>query len=117
DPEDLALFTFEPPEVVVPPGRTQVIRTTAAGGRAWFGQPRARTFELGVDTGEKVATVATFIQKPRISRWLLSLLGLLLAAAVFAAVLSRTFNQVVEEASVDGRIIEQALTRDAPGGA
>lgn len=117
DPEDLAEFVFEPPQVTVPPGRTQVVRTTARGGRNWFGQPRARVFELGVDAeGEHAEAVATFIQKPRISRWLLSLLGLLLAAAVFAAVLSRTFNQVVEEASVDGRIIEQALTRDDPGG-
>jgi hypothetical protein len=116
DPEDLAVFTFEPPEVLVPPGRTQVVRTTVSGGRAWFGQPRARTFEIGVEADERVETVGTFIQKPRISRWLLSLLGLLLAATVFALVLSRTFNQVVEEASVDDRLIEQALTRDDPGG-
>jgi hypothetical protein len=116
DPEDLAEFVFEPPEVLVPPGRTQVVRTTVTGGRAWFGQPRARTFEIGVEADERVHAVGTFIQKPRISRWLLSLLGLLLAAAVFALVLSRTFNQVVEEASVDDRLIEQALTRDSPGG-
>lgn len=117
DPEDLAEFVFEPPEVTVMPGRSQVVRVTATGGQAWFGQPRARPFELGVDTGERVEVIATFIQRPRISRWMLSLLGLLLAAAVFAAVLSRTFNQVVEEASVDNRIIEQALSGDAAGGA
>ncbi len=117
DPEDLAEFRFEPPEVTVPPGRSQIIRTIAAGGRNWFGQPRARVFEVGVDAdGERAEAVATFIQKPRVSRWLLSLLGLLLAAAVFAAVLSRTFDRVVEEASVDGRIIEQALTREEAGG-
>jgi hypothetical protein len=117
DPEDLAEFVFDPPAVVVPPGRSQVIHTTASGGRAWFGQPRARVFELGVDTGEPVQTIATFIQRPRIGRWLLSLLGLLLAAAVFAAVLSRTFDQVVQEASVDDRLLEQALSSDAAGGA
>ncbi|MEX2628246.1 MAG: hypothetical protein WD225_15275, partial [Ilumatobacteraceae bacterium] len=117
DPEDLAEFRFEPPEVTVPPGRTQVVRTTASGGRSWFGQPRARVFEIGVDAGQRAEAVATFIQKPRISRWMLSLLGLLLAAAVFAAVLSRTFDQVVEEASVDDRLLEQALTREEAGGA
>lgn len=117
DPEDLAEFRFEPAEVVVPPGRTQVIRAVVSGGRNWFGQPRARVFELGINTGELAHSVATFIQRPRISRWVLSLLGLALAAAVFAAVLSRTFDRVVEEASVDSRIIEQALTSDAAGGA
>ncbi|MGH9133768.1 MAG: carboxypeptidase regulatory-like domain-containing protein, partial [Ilumatobacteraceae bacterium] len=56
-------------------------------------------------------------QRPRISRWMMSLLGLLLAAAVFAAVLNRTFNRVVEEAGVDDRIIENALASGEAGGA
>lgn len=117
DPEDLAEFRFEPDEVVVPPGRTQVIRVVASGGRNWFGQPRARVFELGVDTGERAEGIATFIQRPIVSRWVMSLLGLALAASVFAIVLSRTFDRVVEEASVDSRIIERALTTGAAGGA
>ena len=40
DPEDLAQFTFEPPTVIVSPGREQVIEITAQGGRNWFGQHR-----------------------------------------------------------------------------
>lgn len=116
DPEDTARFVFEPPVVVVPAGRAEVIRVTASGGRAWFGQPRARGFKLGVEADRRVEAVATFIQRPRIGRWLLSLLGLLLAAAVFAAVLSRTFNKVVDEATVDNGIIENALAPGAAGG-
>ncbi len=117
DPEDTAKFVFEPSVVVVPAGRTEVVRVSASGGRAWFGQPRARGFKLGVEADRRVEAVATFIQRPRIARWMLSLLGLLLAAAVFAAVLSRTFNTVVEKAAVDDGILENALALDAAGGA
>lgn len=128
DPEDLAEFTFEPPSVVVPPGRDQVIRVTAKGGRAWFGQVRPRPFTFGVDAvlsgslteldeAERVETVGTFLQRPRIGRWLLSLLGLLTAAAVFAAVLSRSFDRVVEEAGVSNEVIDAALANDDEAGA
>lgn len=117
DPEDLAEFRFEPPRVDVAPGREQVIEITAHGGRSWFGQPRARTFTFGVDAEQRVETLGTFVQRPRISRWLISLLGLLTAAAVFAAVLSRTFDRVVDEARVSPAVLDAALQRDAAGGA
>lgn len=117
DPEDLAEFTFEPTSVFVAPGRDQVIQVTATGGRAWFGQAKARTFAVGVDAEQRVETIATFIQRPRISRWLISLLGLLTAAAVFAAVLSRTFDSIIDEAKVDDAIIDDALDDGGAGGA
>jgi len=119
DPEDLAEFTFEPATVVVAPGREQVIEITAQGGRNWFGQHRARTFTLGVEPhGEDVVTaMGTFVQRPRISRWMLSLLGLLTAAAVFAFVLSRTFDRVVNEARVSTEVIDAALQSNQAGGA
>ena len=119
DPEDLAAFTFQPSQVVVAPGREQVIEVTAEGGRNWFGAPRARTFTIGVepDGEEPVATIGVFIQRPRISRSLLMLLGLLTAAAVFAAVLSLSFNRVVKEARVSTDVINAALETDQAGGA
>lgn len=117
DPEDLADFTYQPTTVIVPPGRDQVVEVTATGGRAWFGQPRARTFTFGVEAEKPVETIGTFIQKPRISRWLISLLGLLTAAAVFAAVLSRTFDRVVDEASVSNEVLDAALSSGEAGGA
>lgn len=117
DPEDLAEFRFDPPVVWVAPGREQIIELTATGGRAWFGQARARTFGVGVDAETRVETIATFIQRPRIGRWLISLLGLLTAAAVFAAVLSRTFDNVVDEASVDDALIDDALADEDDRGA
>jgi type II secretory pathway pseudopilin PulG len=121
DPEALAEFRCDPGTVIVPPGRDQVIDVTVTGGRAWFGQPRPRTMTFGVLTDSvtdpRVETLGTFLQRPRIARWLLSLLGLLTAAAVFAAVLSRTFDQVVQEARVSDEVLDAALERDAAGGA
>jgi hypothetical protein len=118
DPEDLATFTFTPPNVFAAPGRDQVIEVTTTGGRNWFGQPRARTFTFGVDTGDqRVETLGTFIQRPRVARWVLSLLGLLTAAAVFAVVLSMSFDRVVEEASVSDDVLNAALGANEAGGA
>jgi hypothetical protein len=117
DPEDLATFTFDPPEVVVAPGREQVIQVTAEGGRSWFGPPRPRTFTFGVNAESQVEALATFIQRPRIGRWMLTLLGLLTAAAVFAAVLSTSFDRVVEEARVSTDVIDAALSSGEAGGA
>lgn len=117
DPEDLAEFTFEPDHVVVAPGREQIIQVTAQGGRAWFGQQRARTFTMGVEAENRIEALGTFIQRPRIGRWLLSLLGLLTAAAVFAAVLNRSFDSVVNEARLSTGIIDAALNSNEAGGA
>jgi hypothetical protein len=117
DPEDLAVFVIEPVDVLVAPGRTQIVQIAASGGRSWFGMPRARTFNVGVEAERHVETMATFIQRPRISRWMLSLLGLLCAAAVFAFVLSRTFDSVVEEVKVSDDVLNEALGTGAAGGA
>ena len=117
DPEDLAEFDFAPANIFVAPGQEQVIEVGASGGRSWFGQPRVRTFTFGVETDHRVETIGTFIQRPRIGRWLLSLLGLLTAAAVFAAVLSRTFDRVVDEARVSTDVLDAALQKDQAGGA
>lgn len=117
DPEDLATFRMAPPEVVVAPGTSEVIQVEARGGRTWFGNPRARVFTLGVDAEHRVQVPATFVQRPRVPRWLLALAGLLAAATVFALVLSRTFDRVVQEASVGGDVLDEALRSGEAGGA
>lgn len=116
DPEELAEFTFEPSQVVVAPGREQIIQITAVGGRSWFGPPRPRTFTVGVLAETKVEALATWLQRPRIGRWLLMLLGLLTAAAVFAVVLERSFKSVVDEARVSNELLDAALSSDEAGG-
>ncbi len=117
DPEDLTEFGFSPLTVDVPPGQHRVVQVTARGGRAWLGNPRARTYMLGVETDVRVERPATFIQRPRIGRWLISLLGLLAAVAIFSLVLSRAFQSVVDDASIDARVLESALDDGADDGA
>jgi hypothetical protein len=114
DPEDVAEITFDPPVVVIPPGRRETVRADVRGGRPWFGQPKPRTLQFGVSGNPSPAT-ATFLQRPRIGRWLLSLLGLLAAAAVFAAVLSTVANRLVEESSVDPDLLNRALVQGSAG--
>ena len=116
DPEAKAEINFLPNSVDLPPGHQEVIQATVKARRPWFGQPKVRVLTFGVDAHTRTETVATFLQKPRISRGLLSLLGLLTAAAVFAAVLSRTFESVVDEATVDEQVLSEALDQGSDGG-
>ena len=102
DPEDKAEITFDPPSVVLAPGHREVVQANVKGGRPWFGQPKPRVLTFAL-AGQQVASMATFLQRPRIGRWLISLLGLITVASIFAAVLSRTFDHVVEESEVQRR--------------
>lgn len=107
DPEDVASFAFEPETVVLPPLHREVVQVDVSGGRPWFGQPKPRVVQFNVSGAPPV--MATFLQKPRIGRLLISLLGLITVAAVFAAVLSRTLDEVVDEAEVDDALLNEAL--------
>ena len=117
DPEEMATITLAPGALALPPGHQDVIQTTVVAKRPWFGQPKVRIITFAVDTPVRLEGIATFIQKPRISRWLLSLMGLLAAAAVFAVVLSSTFENVIDEASVDKGLLTEALNDGDEGGA
>jgi hypothetical protein len=114
DPEDVVDIEFEPPTVVLPPARREVVRADVRGGRPWFGQPKPRvlTFSLGADSPP---AMATFVQRPRIGRWLISLLGLVTVAGIFALVLSEVADRLVDEAAVDDDLLNEALTEPGAG--
>ncbi len=116
DPEETAETEVVPATLSMPPGHQEAVQVTVRGRRPWVGAPKVRTFTFAVDSTSHVEAVGTFIQKPRIGRWLLSLLGLLAAAAVFAVVLSRMFDNVVDEAGVDKGLLSAALDKGADGG-
>jgi len=59
---------------------------------------------------------AMFIQRPRISRWMLSLAGLLTAITIFAVVIRSGFESVANSNAVDGDLIEAAIADDGPAG-
>jgi hypothetical protein len=114
DPEDLLEIAFDPPVVVLAPGRRDIVRADVEGGRPWFGQPKARALTFGLGEGSP-PVMATFVQRPRIRRWMLSLLGLLTAAAIFAVVLSTVADSLVDESSVDPALLNRALMQGGTG--
>jgi hypothetical protein len=116
DPEDQAEFAFVPGSTHLLPGEQAVFQATVRAPRPWIGQPVLRVFTFGAIGTDKVEAMATFVQRPRISRWVLSLLGLVTAAAVFAAVLSRTLSGVVDEAKVSDAVVNEALAKGDTGG-
>lgn len=117
DPEELAEFAFEPPQFHLLPGEQQVVRADVRCKRPWVGAPKVRVINFRALTPAKVEATGSFVQKPRIGRWLLSLLGLMAAAAVFAVVISRTLNSVVNEAKVGDDVVNEALDRTPTAGA
>jgi len=121
DDEEITSVKFDHGEIVLEPKQQRIIEANVTGKRPWFASPAMRTLHFQLDGIEpKPEKVASFMQRPRIGRGLLSLMGLLAAAAVFATVLSTAFSSVVKEAKIDPSIIESALADDpldAAGGA
>lgn len=114
DPEEQATISFTPHELDLAPGQREVVQAKVTARRPWVGTPKVRTFTFAVDAHNRSEAVASFVQKPRLGRLMFALLGLLTAAAVFAVVLSKTFDNVVDEASVDDASLAAAL--DQGGG-
>ena len=116
DPEELARFEFEPASMHLLPGEQQVVQASVVSKRPWVGAPKVRVLTFRATAVGRAEAIGTFVQKPRISRWLLSLLGLIAAASVFAAVISRTLSSVVDEAAVGADVVNEALDNGADGG-
>ncbi len=63
----------QPLTLTVPPSSERVAEVEVTGKRPWFGQPVARTVTIGADTPTlQLKVLATFNQKPRIPRGLLT---------------------------------------------
>jgi hypothetical protein len=74
--------------------------------------------EAGAATAPVIAHGA-WVQKPRLSRGALALIGLLTAATVFAAVIVATLSQVVDQSNANRDLalqVAQAANRPGPGG-
>ena len=76
-----------PATVSVPPGETHSVQIEVHGKRPFFGQPATRSLKITV-TGDDIAleAPATFTQKPRIPRGVLTILILVLIIALWATV-------------------------------
>jgi hypothetical protein len=110
DQESKVSFEFVPPVARVDPGAEVSVKVLARARRPWLGQPKLRVLTLrtrGV-TPPPERTV-TFMQRPIISRGLLSLLGLLAAVTVFGTVLTIALSRVVDASSVDEELLLRAI--------
>lgn len=116
DPEELAEFEFVPDTVHLLPGEQQVVQANVISKRPWVGAPKVRVLTFRATAVGRAESIGTFVQRPRISRWVLSLIGLMAAAAVFAAVISRTLSSVVDEAAVGADVVNEALNNGGDAG-
>lgn len=120
DDEKKIDFTFTPAQFRLAPGESLTGRLRTKAKRPVFGAIAVRPFGVFVDDGvvharpgaadpalpdaEEAPTPAAsgvFIQKPVFARGLLSMLGLLLAASVFAVVISVTLSSVLARSAAD----------------
>jgi hypothetical protein len=113
EPERKVDVRFDPPTARLLPGEQAQVKATATGPRPWFGSPVVRVLELITTAGDlSVPTTAVLMQKPRIGRRALALLGLLLVVTLFAFVILWSFNNVAERTEANERLLRQGLGED-----
>lgn len=141
DPENAVGFLFDPPIVHVPPGQSALVDMQARARRRIFGSPSVRPLSIYLDDlgGERffdsptaadpsdaapaarderqAVAVATFIQKALVSRGLLGLVGLLVAASVFAVTIALGMSQVAQQSSADRDVALRVLAAQQSGAA
>lgn len=129
DPEQVLHVVASPPVLRLHPGEDGVVKLEVAGKRPIVGPPQVRA--LGIEArgtrldedgfsgfGDVFApavdvALATIIQRPWLSRRMLSISGLLTAAAVFALVITTSFGGVVDKAEEGQQLLAASLDADA----
>lgn len=87
DETRIAECTVEPLSVSVPPGQQGYVRVRARGPRPWFGQAANRTLLVtAASPAVQLEGTATFTQRPRIARGLLTMLVLGGIVALWATI-------------------------------
>ena len=110
DAEGVLDFAYENPHLVAPPASTVRTRVAVSGRRPLVGSPTPRIITLAADEdgGQSRQAVATFIQKPLIPRALLTLLAVVGALGLWAAVLFRGVDQAVDDVAATTAAAEDA---------
>lgn len=105
--------SVRPSLFTVPFEHDAIVDVVARGSRPWFGQPVQRQITLTARSGDTVVdTVATFNQKPRIPRGLLTVLMLAGIIALWAFI----FIWVVQALNEDNSEIKKPATAFDMGG-
>ena len=112
--DDGTEVTFTPARVLLEPGEQAMVQVTAKGKRPWFGPPLPRQLAISVGgVAAPVEVTGTILQRARIARGLMALVGLLAAASVFAVVLTSVFSDVVSASKVQDSLLKAAIDGDA----
>jgi hypothetical protein len=110
DEEDKISFDFVPRIVDLAPGERVASNVTLKARRPFAGQAKARKYTLRAHgTEPPMEAFGAFVQRPRLSRGLLGLMGLLAAVTVFAAVITATLGRVVDKSSKDRDLLLQVI--------
>jgi hypothetical protein len=126
DPEHALTSSFLPAIVDLPAGARATSTLEVAGKRPWFGSPKARMITVTADARDaKAEVMASVIQKARIPRAVLAILGLMIAVGIWALILTTGVKQVVtsadearQEAAEEAAAAEaQAAASGTPTGA
>ena len=119
DPEARAEFAFSERTVDPAPGHSAPSVLSMRAKRRWFGDPVMRPFEVryegpgAPEPDGPPAAAGVFIQKPRMGRGTLGLIGLVLAITVFAIVITVALSSVVSRSAADRNLaIQVAQARD-----
>ncbi|MFT5221756.1 MAG: hypothetical protein ACI867_000050 [Glaciecola sp.] len=110
DAERLVAVTFEPVTPVLQPGQRAVVTASAKGPRPWFGMPAVRVLDVeATASGVTAISAVALLQRPRISRRLIALLGLLMVVTLFAYVISTSFGRVADLTEQNQALVQQGL--------
>lgn len=122
DPEAATAFLADPGSFDLAPGEHLAGRVELRARRPWFGTPVVRQVEVHAsddlaatapEPGSRPLAIGAFVQRPRFSRGLLSMLGLLAAVTVFAVVVSVGLGSVLARSQADRDLaLEVARSRD-----
>lgn len=117
DPERKVSVAFDPEHTELLPGDRRLVTALAVGERPWFGMPAVRVLEFTATAGDTTETAtAVMMQRPRFSRRLLAILGMVLVVTLFAFVIMQAFGSVADRAEANEQLLKQGLGHDGPVG-
>jgi Carboxypeptidase regulatory-like domain len=129
DPEGILTCETIPETITIHPGGEAVVRIEVKGKRPWLGTPQVRPITIEARANNTLAdrpddaeefgatdqVMGTVVQRPWLSRGIISMLGLLLAAAVFGAVFTVSLGKVAKVAKSGEELLKKSLAKDAAG--
>ena len=102
DEEGAVAFEFTPECPTVLAGEQAITSVRLRAHRPWFGSPKVRPFTVEAGpSGAPAVAFGAWVQRPRLSRGALALIGLVVAATVFAVVITASLAQVVNKSVAD----------------